>query len=410
MAKTNRETRLREEPGGGVITLVGKDLLVEILGNKDDFVKVRLPTLPDAPVGWLRKADIDEGDPPVAVIDLKEFARECAHQESAYGISGHYLAATARLRSGIVDGKSPDGVGIYRLSMEQWKADWKTKQLGFTFEEVDIHEWRNQCTLFAIMASRTLDDYVAAFLARPTAAELYLAQLVGVAALKRMAGNPATTVKVALDGGGAMGMPPGQTSATEIIDQYPNILKSAGNPATLLQARAQAEMLLNAALILTRPFFATLKVTELPNSSHAVGLEYNPFSPEIPSGTQAIAQLIIRSFAEAGFGSPQQIAALANAIAESSLNPAAQSPPPEKSFGLFQCNTVGGEGVGHDPEDLKKADYNIAVIIKAAKRSSLGVAASLDDAVRIFVEQIERPADMAGEIAKRQKIAKSLIV
>ena len=172
---------------------------------------------------------------------------------------------------------------------------------------------------------------------------------------------------------------------------------------------ARAEVELNAALIITRAQFAAVKVTELAKASESVGLGYNPNSDAIPIGTQAIAQLIVKSFAEAGFGSFQQVAALANAIAESSLNPAARSPPPERSFGLFQCNTVAGEGVGHDPEKLMQAEYNIGVIINRAKATSLNNATTLDEAVRIFVTDIERPQDKEGETIKRQAIAHKLV-
>jgi hypothetical protein len=58
----------------------------------------------------------------------------------------------------------------------------------------------------------------------------------------------------------------------------------------------------------------------------------------IPNGREDIARLIVKSFADAGFGGSQQIAALANAIAESNLNPAARSAPPDEGVGLFQLN------------------------------------------------------------------------
>jgi hypothetical protein len=408
MPKTNRETRLRDKDGT-VIALVSKGVLVEIIGPpKDDSVHVKVPTEPGAPTGFLLKAHVDDEDPAPAPIDKAAFARECAFQESAFGVSGHYLAAIAQLRSGIVDGKAGDGFGLYRLLMEEWKADWNTKEFEFTFAEEDIHQWRNQCTLFAVMARRTLDAYVAAFSTRPNAVELYLAQLIGVEAMRLSKDNPTMTIKAALSTAGAGKIPPGPSDPDERIKRHPGILKSGETPSSRQQAGAQAEVQLNAALVATKALFAAAKVTELSGASDQVGLGYNPNSPAIPPGTHGIAQLIVRSFADAGYGVVQQVAALANAIAESGLNPAAQSRPPEMSFGLFQCN-LKGEGHGHDPEDLKRPDFNIAIIIKAANRTTLKNATTLDDAVRIFVHDIERPADKPGETTKRQAIAARLI-
>ena len=413
MPQTKKATRLKKEPNGKTITLVDQGVLVvklDLPAPKEDSVFVHLPTEPGAPKGWLLNADIDDGNPAVPEVDKTEFARECAHQESAFGVSGHYLAAIAQHRSGIVDGEAADGFGLYRFLMEEWKADWKTQgQFKFTFSETDIHDWRNQCTLFAVMAMRTLDQYVAAFSRRPSAIELYLSQLIGVEAMKLLKNDAAMTVKAALAAVGAAKMPPGPSAPDERIERYSKILGSSAAPESLQQVSARAEVELNAALIITRAQFAAVKVTELAKASESVGLGYNPNSDAIPIGTQAIAQLIVKSFAEAGFGSFQQVAALANAIAESSLNPAARSPPPERSFGLFQCNTVAGEGVGHDPEKLMQAEYNIGVIINRAKATSLNNATTLDEAVRIFVTDIERPQDKEGETIKRQAIAHKLV-
>ena len=95
MPRTNTQTKLRKDPGGMVIIPVSEDTLVERLDSKDDWLKVRLPKVFTAPIGWLPKADVSDADPPVPPIDKDEFARECAHQENAFGVSGHYLAAIA---------------------------------------------------------------------------------------------------------------------------------------------------------------------------------------------------------------------------------------------------------------------------------------------------------------------------
>lgn len=51
-----------------------------------------------------------------------------------------------------------------------------------------------------------------------------------------------------------------------------------------------------------------------------------------------MAQLIVKRFEEAGYGVVQQVAALANAIAESGLDPKIKAAGDEDSWGLFQIN------------------------------------------------------------------------
>jgi soluble lytic murein transglycosylase-like protein len=105
----------------------------------------------------------------------------------------------------------------------------------------------------------------------------------------------------------------------------------------------------------------------------------------------------------------QQVAAFANAIAESDLDPNAKSPAPENSFGLFQCNLGGGLGQGFTQAQLCDPETNIAIVIKEAKRhKDFGSAASLSAAVDAFVTYVERPAKPALEISKRTKIAMKL--
>ena len=91
-------------------------------------------------------------------------------------------------------------------------------------------------------------------------------------------------------------------------------------------------------------------MTSSASSSEPVG---DLSSAAIPQGREEIARLIVKAFADAGFGRPQQLAALANAIAESDLNPKAMSAPPEEGVGLFQLNRAGGLGRGHSVAELE---------------------------------------------------------
>ena len=80
-------------------------------------------------------------------------------------------------------------------------------------------------------------------------------------------------------------------------------------------------------------------------------------------------------------------------------------------FGLFQLNTHGGLGTGHDPADLIKPDVNINIILSVAKTvPSFRAATTPGDAVAAFVTKIERPADQIGAIKDRTAIAGRLLV
>lgn len=125
-----------------------------------------------------------------------------------------------------------------------------------------------------------------------------------------------------------------------------------------------------------------------------------------------MASLIFNRFKEAGFTDEQANAAIVNAYAESRLRPEAKSPvtPKEESYGLFQMNTKGGLGQGHDPQKLMDPNYNITLAIEAAKKSKSFVASkNLDEAVRAFTIEVERPANMMTEAEKRVNIASSIL-
>ncbi len=125
-----------------------------------------------------------------------------------------------------------------------------------------------------------------------------------------------------------------------------------------------------------------------------------------------MATLIFDRFKQAGFTDDQANAAIVNAYAESRLRPEAKSPitPKEESYGLFQMNTKGGLGQGHDPQKLMDPNYNITLAIDAAKKSKLFVASkNLDEAIRAFTIEVERPANMLTEAEKRVNTASSIL-
>ena len=123
-----------------------------------------------------------------------------------------------------------------------------------------------------------------------------------------------------------------------------------------------------------------------------------------------MSDLIIKRFAERNFGKHQQIAAVANAIAESSLDPNAHATGGEDSVGLFQCNRNGGAGTGFSVAELKDPEVNIRIIADiAAGRSDFVNATSLEAAVDVFVRKVERPANPSQKVRDRTKTARCLL-
>jgi uncharacterized protein (TIGR02594 family) len=121
------------------------------------------------------------------------------------------------------------------------------------------------------------------------------------------------------------------------------------------------------------------------------------------------ATKIVNAFGAAGYKRHHQIAALANAIAESHLDHNAHAMP-EDSVGLFQLRRRLGVGGNHSVAALKDPDFNIKLIIAEAKKvAAFANAMTLADAVSVFVRRIERPANAEAAIQKRVKIANKLI-
>ena len=121
-----------------------------------------------------------------------------------------------------------------------------------------------------------------------------------------------------------------------------------------------------------------------------------------------IANRIAAGFAAAGYGPAQQIAAVSVAIRESTLNPGAHNRGCS-CYGLFQMNRGGGLGKGHSIANLTDPDYNIALIIKEARRvPSFAAAKTVDQAVSAFVRHVTRPADKPGVVRATMRTARQV--
>lgn len=141
-------------------------------------------------------------------------------------------------------------------------------------------------------------------------------------------------------------------------------------------------------------------------SIQALGLNVSA----IPQGREPIADLIVGKFAEAGLSKIHQVAALANAIRESNLNPAASNQSGEDSVGLFQLNARGGLGSGMSFAERSDPAINTDTILRAAMADKeFREATTIEEAVRAFVHNVERPRDKVGETRRRTLVARKLL-
>jgi len=130
----------------------------------------------------------------------------------------------------------------------------------------------------------------------------------------------------------------------------------------------------------------------------------------LTSQQREMADLIQSEFRSGGFSAGVGMAAVANAYAESRLNPLAGSPPPEDSVGLFQLN-VRGVGSGMTREERQDPALNVRRMVDYARRESRFMAAAenpdatLRDLTRAFTIYLERPADPEAKADQRAALA-----
>lgn len=141
----------------------------------------------------------------------------------------------------------------------------------------------------------------------------------------------------------------------------------------------------------------------------ASGLSVNP-AALLSDEQERMVGVIEREFRAAGFGPAVAAAAVANAYAESRLNPRAASPPPEDSVGLFQLNARGA-GSGMTTAERMDPVLNTRRILDVARRNSSFMAvvrAQPDDVgalTEAFCVYIERPAMAWVKGAERRALA-----
>ena len=295
-------------------------------------------------------------------IDRDGFTDECVLSGVYCGVLPHYLAAVAELRSGTQQAKDGDLIGPFKLTRDQWNANRTDDDLEVDVSEQKMDRWEYHPIVFSIMTARAL----ARFGTPPSGLDLLKAEFPG---------NDSAGLASDLQNAFA-------ATATAVKDAWTRVIGTPIPPSSLVTDPNVPASPANGKIRLT----------------------------SIPATRRPMAQRIIGSFAAAGFGTLQQVAAVANAKAESGLNPAAHAGVGEDSWGLFQLNRKGGLGQGHSPDELKDPDVNIAIIIREAiKVKDFVGAVTLEGAVNAFVRSIERPLDRKGQIVARISIAQQLL-
>ncbi|MGN6487024.1 MAG: hypothetical protein ACTHLT_04290 [Devosia sp.] len=404
---------LRDSPNGNPISVLPPGTRLNPGARHGPWLEVTVVD-PPGTTGWLSAEAVKQDADTIGPLDKQAFADVCNFQGSVFGVSAHYLAAVATLRTNVTDETAPEASGPFAFTKAEW--DLNSNQPAFQLDAAGaIGSWRVQVAVFAIM-TRLAQQRLAALLgSQPNAAELYLSQLIGSKAAAAALQDKAAGIAAMVGGLDAAALRAEGIDAASLGNRDAKLL-GAGTVEGALNAITEA---LDAALTASRPF--VVKAGDQPLADAAVTLaadgpaggRINFDSPHVPAARRDMAQLVVRRFAEAGYGFIQQVAALANAIAESGLRADARSPPPEQSFGLFQLN-LKGVGHGHEETELVEPERNIAIMLAHIATLSANAAfkatSSVNDAVAIFVRDFEKPADATAAINVRVAIAKTLLV
>jgi hypothetical protein len=201
---------------------------VEIIGQQDHFFNVNLANFPVPQKGWVPKSAVSFADPPAEPIDREEFARMCWQNAIYAGVNPHYMMAVAEMRSGVKNDADTTRIGPFRLLQAEWDADWNGAALGYQYDPGDISNWRSQCAMFALMVRRTMEQIGGDAAGRPSARELYLAQIIGPKAAAAVKGDPSRTIDTILNGVAPGDLPKGNPTPAALIERYSSLLQSAG--------------------------------------------------------------------------------------------------------------------------------------------------------------------------------------
>jgi len=201
--------------------------------------------------GWVPKETIGDTSPvpPETDIDPPTFFRMCWLKALNSEVFPDYLAAVAKIRSGIKNDTQDNQIGPFRCQKAEWYAARKDESLKLAdLSASDVRRWDYQCAAFAALTAQSFAALqTPAVLGRASSAhELYLAQLIGAKAAGAAIKTPANTIKAALDGVQDADLPAGGLVRDQIMSRYAKYLQDTGQVAldriaTDLQAAIDAE-------------------------------------------------------------------------------------------------------------------------------------------------------------------------
>jgi hypothetical protein len=253
----NDDDILRLEPGMNAEVIesgfADAEKEVEVIGTaevdtpagKVPWLKIKLLDNTVAPEGWVRKSKVDlEGVPPGGPIEKRKFADQCWVEALFSDANPHYVAAVAEMRSAMSSDRQAGALGPFfgpfRFTQAEWDSARVLPELGKSgFSARDITDWRVQVVLFTLMTHRSEAALIAELNAvsagrRPSAAELYLAQLIGAkAAVTAVTKTPSPTIQEAFDGVApadqAKDRPLGATTFDKIVGRFTELFEADGS-------------------------------------------------------------------------------------------------------------------------------------------------------------------------------------
>ncbi|MGO7205530.1 hypothetical protein ACCT30_30835, partial [Rhizobium ruizarguesonis] len=290
-----------------------------------------------------------------------------------YGGNAYYLMTIAQMRTNIIDAQGPQTSGLFAFTNEEWILNANHPEYEIAYGLSELSDWRAQCTLFAIMAAQTADALSDALATDISMVQLLLAQTIGLLAARQAIGNDGQNATALIKA-----IAPAQAQ-TDRID----LANLASRDAALLKGSTVKDMLAAIEAKLTESFASVdviiseqvevfmKKLRQLTDLAPTIVGDINFSSPKILRSREPMARKIAERFASRGYGTLQQITAIANAIQESNLNPSSTNLRGERSFGLFQLNQNGGVGTGHSDADLLDPDRNIEIMLDEIQKPYL---------------------------------------
>jgi hypothetical protein len=226
-----KQALLFREPRNDAETVNDENVLrntsVAVLAKDNGFLKITALDNAGEPQGWVFENTVDlEGKPATGPIDKAEFALQCWREALDADANPHYMAAVAELRSQTATGEDSGRVGPFRLSQAEWDAARTGDATSGDVRASDIRDWRLQCALFAVMAHNA-EEKLRTELQKapagpdPSAAHLYLAQLIDPVAAAAAIKNPTSNITVPFPSPGT----PVQVQADAVIKQIADALQ-----------------------------------------------------------------------------------------------------------------------------------------------------------------------------------------